>query len=34
MKVCAQVEPPLIEAKPRHFVACHLYRSAYSESST
>ena len=34
MNVCAEVEPPLIEAKPRHFVACHLYRSANSESST
>ena len=34
MNVCAEVEPPLIEAKPQHFVACHLYRSAYNESST
>lgn len=25
MNVCEVDEPPLIEAKPRHFVACHLY---------
>jgi hypothetical protein len=25
MNVCEREEPPLIEAKPGHFVACHLY---------
>lgn len=25
MEVCQRDEPPLREAKPRHFVACHLY---------
>ena len=28
MKVCEVVEPPLIEEKPGHFVACHLYKGA------
>ena len=26
MNVCEMEEPPLIEAKPGHFVACHLYQ--------
>jgi oligopeptide transport system ATP-binding protein len=25
MEVCIQVEPPLLQADPRRFVACHLY---------
>ncbi len=25
MEHCKRVDPPLIEVKPRHFVACHLY---------
>ncbi|HTT14374.1 MAG TPA: oligopeptide/dipeptide ABC transporter ATP-binding protein [Thermoplasmata archaeon] len=25
MPVCSRVDPPLIEVRPRHFVACHLY---------
>ena len=25
MDVCLSVDPPLLEAKPNHFVACHLY---------
>ena len=25
MPVCERDEPPLIEVKPNHFVACHLY---------
>ncbi|MEM0129372.1 MAG: ABC transporter ATP-binding protein [Thermoplasmata archaeon] len=25
MPVCSQVEPPLIEVRPDHFVACHLF---------
>lgn len=25
MPVCSKVEPPLIEVRPDHFVACHLY---------
>ncbi len=25
MEICKKVEPPLIEVKPKHFVACHLY---------
>jgi hypothetical protein len=25
MEICGIEEPPLIEAKPEHFVACHLY---------
>ncbi len=27
MHVCEMEEPPLIEAKPGHFVACHLYKA-------
>jgi oligopeptide/dipeptide ABC transporter ATP-binding protein len=25
MPVCSQVEPPMLEVRPRHYVACHLY---------
>jgi oligopeptide/dipeptide ABC transporter ATP-binding protein len=25
MPICSKVEPPLIEVRPEHFVACHLY---------
>jgi oligopeptide/dipeptide ABC transporter ATP-binding protein len=25
MPVCSSVEPPMLEVRPRHFVACHLY---------
>ena len=27
MGICEREEPPLIEAKPQHFVSCHLYQS-------
>jgi oligopeptide/dipeptide ABC transporter ATP-binding protein len=30
MNVCEREEPPLIEEKPGHFVACHLYNEAGS----
>ena len=30
MNVCEVDEPPLIEEKPGHFVACHLYNEAGS----
>jgi oligopeptide/dipeptide ABC transporter ATP-binding protein len=25
MPICSKVEPPLLEVRPQHFVACHLY---------
>ncbi|MFZ8849167.1 MAG: oligopeptide/dipeptide ABC transporter ATP-binding protein, partial [Thermoproteota archaeon] len=25
MEICKKVEPELVEIKPNHFVACHLY---------
>lgn len=28
MPICSQVDPPLAEYRPRHWVACHLYPSA------
>ncbi len=30
MPVCSKVEPPLIEVRPDHFVACHLYPAEWS----
>jgi peptide/nickel transport system ATP-binding protein len=29
MEVCRSVTPPLVELKPAHFVACHLYNEKY-----
>ncbi len=29
MPVCSKIEPPLLEIRPGHIVACHLYPSAY-----
>jgi hypothetical protein len=26
MDICTKEEPPLIEARPNHFVACHLHK--------
>ncbi|HYA10576.1 MAG TPA: oligopeptide/dipeptide ABC transporter ATP-binding protein [Thermoplasmata archaeon] len=34
MPVCSKVEPPLIEVRPEHVVACHLYPTAYNAGST
>jgi len=28
MPICSKVEPPLLEVRPEHFVACHLYPAA------
>jgi peptide/nickel transport system ATP-binding protein len=28
MDICKKVEPQLVEVKPNHFVACHLYNEA------
>jgi oligopeptide/dipeptide ABC transporter ATP-binding protein len=25
MPICSQVDPPMLEVRPRHWVACHLY---------
>ncbi|MGP8077387.1 MAG: ABC transporter ATP-binding protein [Thermoplasmata archaeon] len=33
MPVCSKVEPPLIESRPGHFVACHLYPSGSPEGT-
>jgi oligopeptide/dipeptide ABC transporter ATP-binding protein len=33
MPVCSQVEPPLIEFQPDHWVACHLFPAANSSSA-
>ncbi len=30
MPVCSKVEPPLIEVRPDHFVACHLYPAEWT----
>ncbi len=30
MPVCSKVEPPLIEVRPEHFVACHLYPAEWT----
>ncbi len=29
MPVCSRIEPPLLEVRPGHIVACHLYPTAY-----
>jgi oligopeptide/dipeptide ABC transporter ATP-binding protein len=31
MPVCSKVEPPLLETRPGHFVACHLYPNGQAE---
>lgn len=31
MPVCSKVEPPLLESRPGHFVACHLYPAGVPE---
>jgi oligopeptide/dipeptide ABC transporter ATP-binding protein len=33
MPVCSQVDPPMLEVRPRHWVACHLYPQGISGSS-
>lgn len=33
MPVCSKIEPPLLESRPGHFVACHLYPSGRPESA-
>jgi peptide/nickel transport system ATP-binding protein len=33
MPVCSQVDPPMIEVRPRHWVACHLYPEGIHDSS-
>ncbi|MGD0250331.1 MAG: oligopeptide/dipeptide ABC transporter ATP-binding protein [Thermoplasmata archaeon] len=30
MPICSKVEPPLLEVRPQHFVACHLYPATAS----
>ncbi len=30
MDICTKEEPPLIEARPKHFVACHLHKAMVS----
>jgi oligopeptide/dipeptide ABC transporter ATP-binding protein len=32
MPVCSKIEPPLLEARPGHFVACHLYPGGQPEA--
>jgi oligopeptide/dipeptide ABC transporter ATP-binding protein len=34
MPVCSKVEPPLIEVRTNHYVACHLYPTPISRSGT
>jgi hypothetical protein len=34
MKHCATVVPPMREARPEHWVACHLYDAAAARSPT
>jgi peptide/nickel transport system ATP-binding protein len=31
MPVCSKIEPPLLETRPNHFVACHLYPAGRPE---
>jgi oligopeptide/dipeptide ABC transporter ATP-binding protein len=33
MPVCSKVDPPLLEVRPDHIVACHLYPTAWDGSS-
>jgi len=33
MPVCSKVEPPLLEVRPRHWVACHLYPQGIDRAS-
>ncbi|HTP53540.1 MAG TPA: oligopeptide/dipeptide ABC transporter ATP-binding protein [Thermoplasmata archaeon] len=33
MPVCSKIEPPLLETRPGHFVACHLYPSGRPEAA-
>jgi oligopeptide/dipeptide ABC transporter ATP-binding protein len=33
MTVCSQVDPPMLEVRPRHWVACHLYPEGIHDSS-
>ncbi|MGA7923784.1 MAG: ABC transporter ATP-binding protein, partial [Thermoplasmata archaeon] len=33
MPVCSQVEPPLLEVRENHFVACHLYPTPVASAS-
>jgi oligopeptide/dipeptide ABC transporter ATP-binding protein len=33
MPVCSKIEPPLLESRPGHFVACHLYPSGRPEAA-
>ncbi len=33
MPVCSKTEPPLIEVRPQHFVACHLYPTPIARSA-
>jgi len=34
MPVCSKVDPPLLEVRPGHVVACHLYPSPYNSEQT
>jgi len=34
MPVCSKVEPPLLEVRPSHFVACHLYPAGIPSAAT
>jgi oligopeptide/dipeptide ABC transporter ATP-binding protein len=31
MPICSSVDPPMLEIRPRHFVACHLYPQAIGD---
>jgi oligopeptide/dipeptide ABC transporter ATP-binding protein len=33
MPICSQVDPPMLEVRENHFVACHLYPEAYAGAS-
>ena len=32
MPICSKVDPPLLEVRPEHFVACHLYPNSYAQA--